>query len=688
MNIEEFRTDLLERVRASAEAYKDFRLARFVEEAAIRLADAEEVTDFEGCRFEGSGARSRKLLVNGYAFDESDGSVTLVVADYSDADQTPTLGSTDVKKSFGMLMGFAEEALSGRLTDGSIEETEPGFGLAHDLLGRRDRIERFRLYLITDKLLSMRSKDLPQEEIDGVPAEFHVWDIERFHLAHESATGRDDLEVDFAEFGGGLPCLRAGGAEGEYSAYLCIIPGKVLADVYDHYGSRLLEGNVRSFLSVRGSVNKGIRTTVLSRPEMFFAYNNGISATAEAVSMAPSGKLILAARNFQIVNGGQTTASLALAKRKDRASLDDIFVQMKLSVLPPERSAMLIPEIAKFANSQNKINEADFFSNHPYHIRLEEFSRRIWAPAVRGAQNQTHWFYERARGQYLNEQTKLTKGEKNRFQIQNPRDQVLTKTDVAKLENTWRELPHKVSLGAQKNFREFAEWISKRWETDETQFHEEYFKKLIALGILFRQTEKLVGDQAWYQSGYRANIVTYALAKLHLMIEEQGGGKLLDLRLIWDRQSVPAEVMQQLTTVTKETFGILTAPDRLKENVTEWAKMEACWSRVRDCTLPLSDQVQALLANTGRVTERERAAKKQQVEDDGIAAQTKVLQVGADKWRNVREWATTHNLLTPKEAGLLAVAADIPRKIPSDKQAVLIWDIRTRLIEEGCPVLV
>src|SRR5262249_48381409 len=154
-----------------------------------------------------------------------------------------------------------------------------------------------------------------------------------------------------------------------------------------------------------------------------------------------------------------TTASLALAKRKDKASLDDVFVQMKLLVLPGDRAASLIPDIAKFANSQNKINDADFFSNHPYHIRLEEFSRRMWAPAVHGAQHQTHWFYERARGQYLNEQAKLTKAERKRFQLQNPRDQLLTKTDVAKLENTWRGLPHKVSLGAQKNFRDFAEWI-------------------------------------------------------------------------------------------------------------------------------------------------------------------------------------------------------------------------------------
>lgn len=688
MTLEEFRDFLLEEVRSSAEAYRNFRRVSFVAVAASRLAEAEEVADFEECPFEGAGQRGRKMLVDGYCVDDVDGSISLVVADFSDSDELSTVGTPEVRRYLGQLQAFVEEALAGRLTDGSIEEAEPGFGLAHELYRRRGRLERFRLYLVTDRQLAMRAKDLPNESIDGVPAELHVWDIERFHRAHQSATGRDDLEVDFRQFGDGLPFLQAGGDSSDYTSYLCVIPGKLLADVYDHYGSRLLEGNVRSFLSVRGGVNKGIQVTIKNRPEMFFAYNNGISTTAEGVTVSDDGTRIVSARNLQIVNGGQTTASLALAQRREKIGLEGIHVQMKLSVLPGERAASLIPEIARYANSQNKINDADFFSNHPYHIRIEEFSRRLYAPAVKGAQFQTHWFYERARGQYLNEQSRLARAERSKFVLQNPKDQLLTKTDLAKLENTWRGLPHKVSLGAQKNFREFADWIEKQWTQDETEFHEEYFRRIVALAILFRATESLVTDQSWYQSGYRANIVTYTLAKLKLMIDTDGRGRRLGLKQIWDRQALSAELLKQLAVIAKRVFDTLTASDRSKENVTEWAKMEACWQRVRETSIPLDASLSASLVDAANTRVLEGSARRQQHEDNGIAIQAKIYEFGGTKWRRVKDWAMGQSLLTPKESGLLSVASDIPRKIPTEAQCAAIWKIREKLIAEGCPELV
>jgi hypothetical protein len=632
--------------------------------------------------------RSKTRDVDGYAFDDADGTMALLVGDYSDSDQAENIGATEIKRSFAMLSAFVQEALSGALTDGSVDETEPGYGLARDLRTMRPKIDRLRLYLVTDKMLVMRGKDLAAEPIDAIPTELHVWDIGRFHLAHESATGRDELEVDFsAEFGGGLRCLDAGGAQGEYVAYLCVIPGVILADVYERFGSRLLEGNVRSFLSMRGNVNKAIRATVLSRPEMFFAFNNGISATAESIRMSASGEVIESVRNLQIVNGGQTTATLAHVKRRGEATLDRIYVQMKLSVLPAKRAAVLIPEIARSSNSQNKITEADFFSNHPFHIRIEEFSRRLWAPAVGGAQHQSHWFYERARGQYLNEQARMSKAEKKQFLINNPREQVLTKTDVAKLENSWRRLPQKVSLGAQKNFMIFADWISKKWEEDQSQFHEEYFRRIVALAILFRTTEKLVSAQSWYQSGYRAQIVTYTLAKLSFMISNQALGRTLDLRRIWDRQEVPKSLVTSLAVIAASVFKDLTAEDRPKDNVTEWAKMEYCWDRIRDHQLRLPESVAEVLTDLGSKTSRERDAKKQQIEDDGIKVQVRVLEVGGDRWRKARDWAREKNLLTPSEATLLAKAADVPRKIPNERDSASIWAIGQRLISEGCPEL-
>src|SRR5207249_3580286 len=151
----------------------------------------------------------------------------------------------------------------------------------------------------------------------------------------ESATGRDELEVDFTTIvPGGLPCLSASVETDEYKAYLCVIPGSVLAIIYDEYGSRLLEGNVRSFLGTRPRVNKAIRKTVSTEPTMFFAYNNGIASTASAadVTSTPTGLRLTKVTDLQIVNGGQTTATLANAIATDKENLEQTFVQMKLSV--------------------------------------------------------------------------------------------------------------------------------------------------------------------------------------------------------------------------------------------------------------------------------------------------------------------------------------------------------------------
>ena len=684
MDLDEFRKDMLETVRARAESNLDFNRAGFVEEVGERLSDAEEFVDFVACRFEGLSSGKKKLQIDGYAFDEADNSLALLVAHFSNDDIMPTFNTAETVKIFDRLRAFVEEALQGKLTDGSIEESQPAHGLASALIEWHSKVTKYRFYLASDGQLKTKSKDWPEESLDGTPAELHIWDIARFHTAYISATGRDELVVEFGNQG--LPCLTAAQSEGDYQAYLCMIPGVILAGIYDRYGSRLLEGNVRSFLSTRGKVNAKIQQTIRNQPEMFFAFNNGIAATAEDVALekTSSGVRIVSATNLQIVNGGQTTASLAMAGRGSAgADLSKVMVQMKLSVLPTDKASALIPEIARYANSQNKVSDADFFANHPYHIRLEEFSRRLFASPVGGVQLGTHWFYERARGQYINEQAKLTPAQKRQFGLQNPKSQLLTKTDVAKLENTWRGMPNKVSLGAQKNFILFADSIAKSWAEDEKQFNEDYFRNLIALAILFRRTELLVKQQDWYQGGYRANIVTYTLAKLQDMIAEQSPGQRMDLRRIWGTQSVPAEIVDQITVIAKRAFEVLTDPSRPKDNVTEWAKMQGCWDRIRAAEIRLSNSVLATLQDLSVVSDAERQAKKIQNTDNGIATQIAVLNVPSSLWGLMRAWGDEKKLLTPKQSALLHLASQMPLKLPTEKQCPQIWQLYEMLLDEG-----
>ncbi|MFA0917776.1 hypothetical protein ALP73_00207 [Pseudomonas coronafaciens pv. garcae] len=691
MELEGFHREFIETVRARAESTKDFIRAVFVEECGDRLIDAEEFFSFESCRFEGVGAKKKRLRVDGYYYDDADSSLTLMVAEFFNDDEMGTFIAQDVKRAFEQLRSYLEEALSGTLTDGSVDESNPGYGLACDLMDWHSKITKYKFYFVTDRVSKSRQKDWFEEEVKDVPVELHIWDIARFHSAYVSAIGRDELFVDFCTADSlGLPFLAAVQSGDEYDAYLCMISGDSLADIYDKYGSRLLEGNVRTFLSTKGKVNSAIQNTIRHRPEMFFAFNNGIAATAENVVIqeTPAGLRITNVTNLQIVNGGQTTASLAYAKRgspgkKDFADLSQVMVQMKLSILSPERVGMLTPEIARYANSQNKVSDADFFSNHPYHIRLEEFSRRIFTSPIGGAQHGTHWFYERARGQYANEQAKLTAAQKNQFLIQNPKSQLFNKTDVAKYENSWREMPHKVSMGAQKNFMLFADIISKLWANDGKIYNEDYFRSLVALAIIFKRLEALVSQQPWYQGGYRANIVTYTVAKLHNMISEQALGKQLDLRAIWDLQCVPDWLVSQLVVVTKGVFEVLTDSERPKDNVTEWAKTQACWEQVKLLNIPFKNDFYERLVDVSSVVDEGKKSRKTQKADDGIEIQIQVTSVPGAEWNRMLNWGGKHNHLTPKQHSLLMIASQIPKKLPTEKQCIEIWKIRDAMINEG-----
>ena len=686
MELEEFRKDFLETVRAMAAAEGDFEESAFVKEAARRMIEAEELADFEPRHFEGAGSRDRRLRlrVDGYSFDDVDGSMRLLIADYHGGDVMETLTQTEGLRSFGNLQSFVEDSLSGTL-HAAIEDSSPGYGLAWELHHHRESITRFRLYLLSDSSLSSRVKDWAEATIGECPVEYHIWDIARFHRVFESAVGRDDLEVDFTELApDGIPCLEASQAGEEYKAYLCVIPGNILAEIYDRYGSRLLEGNVRAFLSTKVKVNKNIRNSIINEPEMFFAYNNGIAATATAavVDRVGDGLRLKSATYFQIVNGGQTTASLATTRRKDGAPLADIYVQMKLSVVTPSNAEQVIPRISYCANSQNKVSDADFFSNHPFHVRIEGHSRRIWAPTTGGAQHETRWFYERARGQYLNEQARLTEAEKRRFLHQHPREQVLTKTDLAKYENAWRGIPHTVSLGAQKNFMAFAQWVGERWKQADTEFNEEYFREAVAKAIIFRHTERLVSGQPWYQNGYRANIVAYSISKLSQLVETNGRGKTLDMRSIWTRQSISPSLDAQLAVIAKEVFEIITNPDIRFQNVTEWCKKELCWERVKMLDIPLSGQLVRELISKDEVRAVQREAKTLQKVDSGISAQSTVVALGASYWEALRTWGKRKAVLSGEQEKLVSVAARIPRMIPDDRQSALLLKIKQRMEDE------
>lgn len=423
-----YKNNLMSDIHLLAEQNGNMPREEFINQITSNLINAEEFLEFIPLQFESIGSRNSKIQIDGYYYDNLEHCLALFICDFVESDEIETLTNTDAVNLFKKEQNFIVNSMNGFILERGEPSTQ-GYDLAYDISNRFKNVDKYRMYIISNRIMSTRVHKFKNSILCEKECEYMVWDIGRLYELEKSKSGREEIEIHLADFGvEGIPCLKAG-QSGEYTAFLCNIPGKILAELYNEYGGRLLEGNVRSFLSTRGKINKQIRNTILNEPQKFFAYNNGIAATASDVKtkMTTNGLVLTDIRDLQIVNGGQTTASLAnaLVKDKDRANdLRDIYVPMKLSVVEPETAARLIPDIARYANSQNKVSEADFFSNSPFHIQMEQISRKLLAPAVNGNQYGTHWYYERARGQYRQETARMTPVQKKGLRKKTPKNKL------------------------------------------------------------------------------------------------------------------------------------------------------------------------------------------------------------------------------------------------------------------------
>lgn len=651
-DVARFSVDLHQELLRDAAAQPDGALTPdiYTQRMVEYLTDAGELDDGEVCYH-----RSRGIEVSGYSVDDEDEMVSLFLSIFTGSSPPVTVPTADVDTAFKRLDAFAVRCGSGYYRD--LEPASP----AHDMALRVGEAVRrgyaVRLFIFTDGLIA-RSATLGRQT-DGQIVTREVWDIERLFRCVTSGQGRETIRVNFEEINGGpLPCLLAKDGAADYTAYMLIVPATVLNEIYARYGPRLLELNVRSFLQIRGKVNKGIRETILNEPEHFLAYNNGISATAsevEIVNMPGGGKGIRSATDFQIVNGGQTTASIHSAVKRDKADISRISVQAKLTVVGADRVGQFVPLVSRYANSQNKVNEADFSANDPYHVRLEALSRTVWAPAVEGSARQTKWFYERARGQYQDAIAREgTSARQLEFKRTQPPSQKFTKTDLAKFVNSWDQAPEIVSRGSEKNFREFAIRLAKRGhvDPDERDFH-----RLVAKAIIFRATSEIVSKLGF--PGYRANVVTYTVAYL-----SHATGQRIDLDAIWRRQAIPARLEEAIRAIAPVIYRDITTPAG-GGNVTEWCKRAASWDRIRNTVIPIPDLEGLILGGHPELGEQ----PKLEPEVDPVVAE--LMSVPAETWLRLSGWAKqTDNLEPYQRAIAYSVGRQLQRgRVMSTKQA-------------------
>ena len=420
-----------------------------------------------------------------------------------------------------------------------------------------------------------------------------------------------------------------------------------------------------------------MRNTIKNEPHMFFAFNNGLTTTADEVTFDEKTSRISKIHNLQIVNGGQTAASIFTSKML-KAAVDEVYVQIKLTVVSDELSEKIVPRISEYANTQNKVNAADLSSNHPFHQQIEMYSRNLSTKS--SGIGQSKWFYERTRGQYGNKQLKLTSAQRREFQREHPKNQMFTKTDLAKFVNSFEEKPHVVSSGAQKNYIKYIEEIVKSWEKSELTFNELYFKRLVGKAIVFKALEKHMLKQEWYD-GYRAQIVTYTLALFAKTIRKTG--KNFKFEQLWIENEAPDELVSHLLGLAEKVNFKLKKLEGGQSNVSEWCKKELCWQKVELLDVKFPSELRHLLqdpqATDTKIEEKQARSKAKDLKN--INAMVEVFETGIEHWASLLEWNQTRRKLLPREkAWVVKASQGVPLE---DKQAKAILKGLDRCKREG-----
>lgn len=633
MDLREFASDFQENIKMAVEMGNtdyDQELASAILEY---LEDNGEVNVPELCVFQ----KTRTRIT---AYDYNDEAESLDLFYLVKAENIlGKVNKSKIEQGFNYLMSFYRESMNGTLLKSvSVDNNDEIAEVAKLVQSTKGKINQLRLYVITNGLTDP-DVGIAIESDDGeYIIEYNVWDMQRVYQQHNIRTGKEKVEIDFqTEYNTELQCLKMSEENPFVDAYMAIIPGITLAKIYKKYQQVLLEKNVRTFLQFKGKVNKSIRKTLREEPDMFFSYNNGISTTASEIEVKDIDGTLYITRlyDWQIVNGGQTTASISASLNDRDVELGKVFVPMKISVIrDAENSDSIIKAISTSANSQTAIKNSDFSANEPYLVDLEKYSRSEWVPNG-NAKPICKWYFERTRGQYLDQLAQLSGFNEKAFKREYPKNQKITKTDIAKYEASWNMMPYNVCRGAEKNYTIFVADIKR----DKPEVNANYFKRVIAKCILFNTIDSIVKSKKL--GGYKANMNTYLMAAISFLSD-----KNLNLTYIWEHQMVQQDVIDRIEELVPMLWLHLTGSSSSggsqSSNAGEWSKKPDCWNRLK---LKLSEYEKF-----------GQELMQTETNDDGSclneAQQNKIQEaeaIEANYWFALANWAKTRDLLTPMD---------------------------------------
>ena len=695
-DLQSYYSDLMNELDHSSTSQGNYKELLFIEKILPYIEEQGVVDDLEQYHFYKPGSRYGRIDGLGFNGDFNDADLdqlelVILINEFIHDDNIKSLTNSRIEQLKKAGVNFFNSSLKTQFIE-SLEESSDGYIAAKEIFQKYKRIESIKLIILTNAQISSRVAD--KKEIDedlDIPLKIDIWDIKRIYDLESSQTKSEAIEIELSKWGGPIPSLQATESD-ELTSYLCVVNGQTIADLYDEYGARLLEANVRSFLQFRGKINKGIRKTIKTEPEYFFSYNNGLTATASDVEYDKSKQIITKINNLQIVNGGQTTASLLMTQKKDKADLSKIQVQLKLNVVSDAKSDELISNISRFANSQNAIKDSDFFSNHPFHRTLEKLSRQILAPTSKERIKPTRWYYERARGSYLNAQSKLTDAGKKAFKSEHPKEQLIIKTDLAKIYLIFDKRPHDAIKGAQIAFNGFAQSIEKIWDNNPETINEYFFKELVAKFIIWQACKKAVYKREEFVGNTKATLTAYTIYILKALMDKQ------DLEFnypkVWQEQAVndfyydqfietSIKINALLNQLSEQTGKAVLSMAKSKETL---IKVQSIIDKTDYFSLDIMFKTQ-LVSKSVIEEKRQDSAQQAKTVTKAVNSLIDLCNTPPAKWLALIKNAEDKGVLNETDKQILSLVPNVllgkSLKTPTDRQVELINKTLDKLEDKG-----
>jgi len=603
-----FRTDLLDDSRDDEGFISQSELLSQVIPSMLdaKLVDSEDYNEsylddkhdnlkLNAYSVSGSGERLQLFIIDENTIDETSKEDKLLVSQKADYESQFKRVDRMIKKAFkGELFNSIQDSDKAKVLASKLESVE-GFT-------EYDVIEIFLISLTVTysnqgKTPQPRSIHFKEEKINRVFKSAEVNDKKEVLIIKKlidlnflfnvmvSRGHREVLTIDFERtFNYSIEAIKA--AENEsFASYLCVLKADVLADLYKQYSSRLLEKNVRSFLDFRG-VNKGIKETIRKEPEKFIAYNNGLTITATAVKTYEKKKklYIESLTDFQIVNGGQTTATIYFSK-KDGLDVSKVHVMTKINVAKQTNEKELeelINNISEFSNAQSRVSKVDLRSRNPQLIKIKTLSDSVLTPSGH------KWFFERSKGEFS---TMLRKAGNNKTRIKKefPTERKFTKELMAKYYSAWGDEPYMVKKGGERIFRHFIEQLSPEDESKAPEINRLYYEDIISKIILFRKMEKLHGQGKKAIGQIRSAVIPYSLSVLYHYTDKSG--QPFDMSKIWRQEGLEEDLGQFLYDLMY-LMNDLIKQYSLSDDYGEYAKKSELWNSIKK-----SNEITAFMNN-------------------------------------------------------------------------------------------